>query len=152
MNITQATPETEVNHQTPGISERLNLILTNLLRLVMQQILVLGAYTLPLHARITRAGQRITRLLALLAKGGLPRQHTPQPGRPGGKQPEIRIPRRHAWLVAQIGYRAAGYALQLEFLLNDPQTQALLATAPPQALKSLGRTLRPLCRLLVRPV
>ena len=36
----------------------------------------------------------------------------------------------------------------LEHLLRDPETQPLLATAPPEALKSLGRSLRPIARLL----
>ena len=52
------------------------------------------------------------------------------------------------WLVAIIGYRAAWGMANLDALLRDPITQALLAASPPEARKSLGRTLRPLCRLL----
>ena len=40
------------------------------------------------------------------------------------------------------------YTSHLENLLRAPETQTLLATAHPPALKSLGRTLRPLARLL----
>ena len=139
-------------HPALDISDRLYAILANLMTLVMQQALTLGAYTLPLQLRIARARQRLTRLLINLAAGRLPRPHTPQPGKKGGPQPEIYLPRSQAWLVAKIGYRAAGYGQQLEYLLNTPETQTLLATAPPEALKSLGRTLRPLCRLLGVPL
>ena len=136
-------------HPALHFSERLHAILVlNLLPLIMQQILVLGAYTLPVWARISRARQRITRLLANFAAGRLPRPHTPRPGRKGGPKPALYIPQSHAWLVAQIGYRAAGYGAQIDYLLREPATQALLATAPPEILKSLGRSLRPLCRLL----
>ena len=136
-------------HPALHFSERLHAILVlNLLPLIMQQILVLGAYTLPVWARISRARQRITRLLANFAAGRLPRQYAPRPGKNGGPRPALYIPQRHAWLVALIGYRAAGFGGQIDYLLREPATQALLATAPPEILKSLGRNLRPLCRML----
>ncbi len=139
-------------HPALDISDRLHAILGNLMTLVMQQILTLGAYTMPVYVRIARARQRITRLLATLAAGRLPRQRAPRAEKRGGPKPDIHVPQSQPWLVAKIGYRAAGYGQQLEYLLNLPETQALLATAPPQALKSLGRTLRPLCRLLGVPL
>ncbi len=130
------------------ISERLQEILANLLTLVMQQVLTLGAYTIPIHVRIARARQRLTRLLQNFAAGRLPRQRAPQPGKKGGPKPTLDIPRSQSWLVGKIGYRAAGYGQQIDYLLRQPETQALLATAPPELLKSLGRLLRPLCRHL----
>ena len=42
----------------------------------------------------------------------------------------------------------AAYTSHLEHLLRDPETQTRLAPAPPEALKSLGRSLRPIARLL----
>ena len=136
-------------HPALYVSERLHaIIVLNLLPLIMQQILVLGAYTLPVWARISRARQRLTRLLANFAAGRLPRQYTSRPGRKGGPKPALYIPQSYAWLVARIGSRAAGFGAQIDYLLREPETQALLATAPPEFLKSLGRTLRPLCRLL----
>ena len=136
-------------HPALHFSERLHAILVlNLLPLIMQQILVLGAYTLPVWARISRARQRLTRLLANFAAGRLPRPHIPNPGKKGGPKPALYIPQSHAWLIARIGYRAAGYGAQIDYLLREPATQALLATAPPEILKSLGRSLRPLCRIL----
>ena len=136
-------------HPALHVSERLHAIIVgNLLPLIMQQILVLGAYTIPVWARISRARQRLTRLLANFAAGRLPRPHIPNPGKKGGPKPALYIPKSRAWLVARIGYRAAGFGAQIDYLLCEPATQALLATAPPEFLKSLGRTLRPLCRLL----
>ena len=136
-------------HPALHVSERLHAIIVgNLLPLIMQQILVLGAYTIPVWARISRARQRLTRLLANFAAGRLPRPHTPQPGKKGGPPPALYIPQSYAWLVARIGYRAAGFGAKIDYLLREPETQALLATAPPEFLKSFGRTLRPLCRLL----
>ena len=136
-------------HPALHVSERLHAIIVgNLLPLIMQQILVLGAYTIPVWARISRARQRLTRLLANFAAGRLPRPHIPNPGKKGGPKPALYIPKSRAWLVARIGYRAAGFGAQIDYLLCEPATQALLATAPPEFLKSFGRTLRPLCRLL----
>ena len=57
-------------HPALHVSERLHAIIVgNLLPLIMQQILVLGAYTIPVWARISRARQRLTRLLANFAAG-----------------------------------------------------------------------------------
>jgi len=52
------------------------------------------------------------------------------------------------WIIRKFGWRSAAYASQLDHLLNTAETQALFAEAPPEAIKSLGRTLRPLCHLL----
>ena len=112
---------------------------------------LLGAYFLPLHARIARAYRRLVILFTRLAAGKLPRAHTPRPGAKAGP-PAIRFPSGPAWLVGILGYHAAGYASQLQHLLHDPAALAILAAAPPAALKAAGRTLRPLCRLLGVPL
>ena len=57
-------------------------------------------------------------------------------------------PFSRAWIVQKLGHHAATYMSQLQFLIDAPETRALLAAAPPEALKPLGRTLRPLARLL----
>ena len=129
------------------LAARLTSILTPLLLLINARGPLLGAYFLPLHARIARAYRRLTLLLARLAAGHRARPHTPRPGTKGGP-PAIRFPGHYAWLVGTLGHHAAGYASQLQFLLHDPATQATLAAAPPEALRAAGRTLRPLCRLL----
>ena len=139
---------------TPGLrlpaardfAARLAAILSPLLALLNRYAPALGPAHMPLHARIVRAGQRLARLLTRLAEGTF-RPHKPRPTTKGGP-PAIHLPHQRAWIVAKLGYHAAAYASQLQFLLNDPATQSLLAAAPPGALKPLGRTLRPLCRLL----
>ena len=140
----------------PGAADfaaRLVAILYSVTQLIFARGHLFAALAIPLHNRIVRASQRLAKLLARLANGSFrPRAHTPKPGSKGGP-PAIALPRGHAWLTRKFGYQLAGaYALQLEHLLRDPQTQALLAAAPPEALKSLGRTLRPICRLLGVPL
>ena len=152
MNSTPATPQAEPGpHVAVWFCAQVNAILGNLLPLIMQQMLVLGDRTLPFWNRISRARQRLARLLTNLAAGRLPRQCTPRPNNQRGPRP-VAIPTRPAWLIHTIGYRAGGFASQFEHLLRAPETLALLATAPPAALASLGRTLRPLCRILGIPV
>ena len=125
----------------------LHLILGDLLTLIAARFVFLGALASPLGTRIARARRRLANLLAHLAAGRLPRPHTPHPGSKGGPRAHP-ISRSRGFLVHTLGYHAAGYASQLQHLLAAPQTQRLLADAPPGALAPLARTLRPLCRLL----
>ena len=59
------------------------------------------------------------------------------------RAPEVLWPRKPAWLVAMVGYQAAGMGSQLRAMLQTPEMVELLL-AGPQA----GRILRPLCRML----
>ncbi len=130
-------------HPAVLFSARLDSVLAPLLLLIAAKFRYLGRFTLPLWTRVSRARQRLARLLANLANGRLPRRSPPRPGRKGGA-PAPYSPHGNLWLVRVLGYHAAGFGSQLQFLLNDPEFQATLAAAPP----SLGRTLRPICRLL----
>ncbi len=47
-----------------------------------------------------------------------------------------------------LGHHAAAHASQLQPLLCTLEARAVLASAPPEILKSAGRTLRPLAHLL----
>ena len=147
----QSPNSPDAPHPAVWFCAQMNAILGALLPLIMQQILVLGDCTLPFWNRISRARQRLARLLTNLAAGRLPRQSAPRPNNNGGPRP-VAIPTRPAWLIHTIGYRAGGFASQFNHLMQNPETLALLATAPPAALASLGRTLRPLCRILGIPV
>ena len=132
------------------VSVRLVAILYAVTQLISARSHIFAALAIPLHNRIVAASRRMATLLARLAEGKFrprPHTHTQKPGTKGGPPP-VYIPRRRAWLVVKLGYHMAAYTSHLEHLLRDPETQALLATAPPQALKSLGRTLRPIARLL----
>ncbi len=151
MNIGPTLAPTDAPHPAKAFAERLDSIFVVLLPVIAAGLYHLARFSVPVWNRVSRTRQRLARLLALLAAGRLPRPSRPRPDgvapRKGGP-PAPYIPRRRAWLVAIIGYRAAWGMANLDALLRDPITQALLAASPPEARKSLGRTLRPLCRLL----
>ncbi len=136
--------------QGTDFARRFELIIGALAVLVAARFRTLGVpHTVLLWGRLKRAIDRINHLMARLAAGRLrpsrPRSRPPAPPlplppavpRPPG------LPRTELWLVRELGYMAAGYGSQLEALLNDSETAALLAAAP-----SAGRILRPLCRML----
>jgi hypothetical protein len=110
-----------------------------------------GPVAMLLWTRLGHLRGRITRLAARLASGkgsGVPRR----PATPGGAErtprrpPQRLLPRDPAWLIRLVpGAAAAGS--QLQHLLADPETAALIEAAP-----QLGRLLRPLCRSLGVPV
>ena len=75
-------------------------------------------------------------------------QSAPESAPPAEPRPKTPyISQAHGWLGTKYGYFIRGYFLLVEHTLNKPETQALLAELPPEALKSLGRSVRPLCRL-----
>jgi hypothetical protein len=120
--------------------------------LVAAQFRVLGPWTAPIWSRLNRANRRLAALLAHLAAGRLPRRRSPRPSGtcrapaardPLAPEPLPALPRAHGWLVRIVGYHAAGRGSQLQVLLHDPATIAVL-----QAIPTIGRTLRPFCRLL----
>jgi len=142
----------QVRAHAPALAAKLALILTDLGRLIFARCLLLGPLAIPLNNRVAGVARRLAALLAHLAAGRLPRPHAPRPktedGRRRGGPPATYLPARHAWIVVTLGHHAAGYASQLQYLLNDPQTLATLAAAPPRAVASIARTLRPLCQRL----
>jgi len=105
-----------------------------------------------LWTRIGRISCRFETLFAQWQAGALPQRRASRAGthaaasarRPRTtRTPSPRLPRGRTWVVALVGYRAAGHAGQLQHLLADPAMPAFLA-AVPQA----GRMLRPLCHIL----
>ncbi len=136
------TPNAVHPDSVRDVAARLDVILGGLLLLIAAQFRRLGPLTLPLWTRISRARQRLARLLANLAAGTMPKPCAPRPGRPSHAKPAP-LPRGHAWVIAILGYHAAGRAAQINTLLSDPAMQAAIAAAPTAA-----RTLRPLCRML----
>ncbi len=142
----------QVRAHAPALAAKLALILADLGRLIFARCLLLGPLAIPLNNRVAGVARRLAALLAHLAAGRLPRLYAPRPkaedGTRHGGPPPTNLPTRRAWIVVTLGHHAAGYASQLQFLLNDPQTLATLAAAPPQAVASIARTLRPLCRRL----
>jgi len=142
---------------------------------IFQRLHALAPIGNEVYRRITRPHQRIQRLMATLANGTwkAPKSRasrarkTPKstpdtsrsevatkatavclqtakaPSRP--KKPYI--PQGYGWLGSKYGYFIRGYFAQVEHILTRPETQSLLADLPPEALKTLGRNVRPLCRL-----
>jgi len=135
-----------------AFADALAVIVGPLLTLLANHLPVLGPITTPIWVRINRARNRVRHLMDRLAAGTW-RPRTPRLATPGdrpakGGPAAAYVPRTHAWIVRKLGWRAVAYMGQLDHLLTTPESQALLAAAPPDAIKSLGRTLRPLCRLL----
>jgi len=151
MAIPTATPAP--NAPTPlavaEIARRIDLIFAALLTLIPHHARLLGALTLPLWTRLSRARQRLARLLARLAAGTPPRPPGTAPRHPSARVPApgAALGRRHGWVVATLGYQAASLAAQLDHLLRQPGAAATLAASP-----GCARTLRPLCRMLGIPL
>ena len=127
------------------ISASLRLILLGL-RSVLGMWGLDGTVTVAVSNRAGRIFWQIERMLARFRAGRL-RQATPR-GVPARQRrarqtPAIRLPRKFGWLVMAGKHQAAGYGLQLQHVLSDPEMAALLE-ASPQA----RRVLRPLLRAL----
>ena len=102
-----------------------------------------------LAAYLERVHRRMVTLMRRLHTGTMPRLR-PRRERPRaaavpleGKPPRLRLPRRHGWLAGEIGWAGRGVAAQIAYMLNQPETAALIA-ASPQA----QRMLRPFCHML----
>ena len=118
------------------------------LRAVIGTHVVTDTLRLPLLTLLwTHLGRTARRFESLFRKwqaGSLPNPRPSRAGQPRKPQPaQLRLPRTRAWVVAELGYRAAGHAGQLQHLLNDSRMVDFIA-AVPQA----GRLLRPLCAML----
>ncbi len=93
----RAAPASETPHPAQAFAARLDSVLDRLLLLVAARFRILGPVTVPLWSHISRARQRLARLLANLAAGRLP-----APARPcWNLHPQGRpTPQRHpAWQV-----------------------------------------------------
>jgi hypothetical protein len=85
----------------------------------------------------------LERLIARWRAGTLPKPRLPRAGQSRKASPKPTLPTAPAWLVARVGYTAAGFGSQLQHALSDPDLAAFLAAAP-----QAGRLFRPLYRML----
>ena len=98
--------------------------------------------------RISRASQRLERLIARWRAGCLPGRRVRGARRAvvvageGVAVVPVRVPRGRGWLVAAVP-EAGSFGLQLQHALTGPEWAEFLAAAP-----QAGRILRPLCRML----
>ena len=95
---------------------------------------------------LSRANARLQRLIAHWRAGTIPAPSASRPGRPHAPSTAPRLPSAYAWLVARVGYTAAGHGSQLQHLLSEPEWAEFLRAAP-----QASRILRPLCRMLAIP-
>jgi hypothetical protein len=145
-------------HPALDLVARLNLTLLGLLHVIAAKFRILGPLTGPLWQRISSARQRLARLLTAIAAGHPPRRRPRDPAHPRptpaqrpDRAPSVQFSRRPAWIVDQLGWEAAAFSSQLTYLLDDPPSRAALMDAAAQS-PAIGRTLRPLCRLLGVPL
>ena len=147
----------ELRAAAPALAGRLGTILRDLSALIARAFLRNPArvgLTILLCNRLNRAVRRFDHLMARIAAGIVLRPPRPDP-RIGTRSRTSVAPRPLAppsapgWLVADLRHEAMGYASQLNHLLSEPETAALLAQCP-QAV----RLLRPVCHMLglVHPV
>ncbi len=120
-------------------------ILTAFAQFVFAHFHVIGTDPgIALHRRITRAYKRLQHILALAALGREPRHYTPRPTQPRATpRPKSILPRRRGWGAAMFGYHAVAYGSQLNHLLNQPETIALLRAAPARTRIAAARAVGP---------
>ena len=117
--------------------------------------------------RLHRMSRRFAAILARLHAGALPEATTPpapasapddpaadpaadpvSPPRPAAAPRPPGPSQRLGWVIHAVSYFVLMRHYELQELLEDPETEALVARAP-----ELGRILRPLCRMLnVKPL
>jgi hypothetical protein len=136
----------------PGLARSFSLVIAGLCRATASRIAVdrcAGPLLIRIFTRLHRLAARLTSLVAQVQAGGTlppprPRHPVARPDRRERRQ--ARLPASSGWLLGVVP-SAAEYAGQVQALLDDPETAALLAAAP-----RAGRLLRPLCRMLALPL
>ncbi len=134
----------------PGLVQSFALIIAGLCRTTASRIAVdraAGPFLVRAFTRLHRLAARFALLVARVQAGKL----RPQPSRPAAgairtPRRKPRLPESSAWLLRLVPGTAV-YAGQVQTLLADPETTALLEAAP-----QAGRILRPLCRMLAIPL
>ena len=140
----------------PELARTVSLIIDGLCRTTATRSAVdrfAGPLLLLIFARLRRLADRFASLAArveaqMIQAGPLP---PPRPSRPAAGATQrtsrkTRLPQSFAWLIRLVPGTAA-YSGQVQALVANPQTAALLAAAP-----QAGRILRPLCRMLAIPL
>ena len=139
----------------PPASERFATIMGDLRQAVVARGPVIGAIVWLIWTRLSRTAYRFAKLAARIQSGTLPtRSRASRAGRTSTsrasdrpverpvERPAERLPRGRGWLFRLVPV-APCFGSQLNYLLSDPEMQALLAATP-----QMGRLLRPLCHSL----
>ena len=133
----------------PEMAGRVGMILDNLKALIAARFLripFLLPLLMPLWKRLNRIQRRLRRAMELHGVVRKPRAVS-LVARPTATRARVEVtvplPRRFGWLIAALGWEAAGYASQLEHLLAQPDVAAVLAVCP-----RARRVLRPVAHML----
>ena len=142
-------------HILPPATERFATITGDLRQAVVARGPVIGAIVWLIWTRLSRTAYRFAKLAARIQSGTLPtRSRASRAGRASPtraserpaerpvERPVERLPRGRGWLFRLVPV-APCFGSQLNYLLSDPEMQALLAATP-----QMGRLLRPLCHSL----
>ena len=145
------TPPAAARPEATAFAEACAQVVGSILEYLFRRLHGLGPNATLIYNRISRANQRVQRLMARLAAGTW-KASKPHASRPKRAAKEARpkppyISQSRGWIGQRYGYFIRGYFSQLEHALTRPETLALLAELPPEALKSLGRALRPTCHI-----
>ncbi len=145
MNIQRTQTQADAMPLAREIARQIDIILGGLIVLLETRSHLLGRFAAPLCRRMIRLKERLLHLLADVAEGRLPRPHRPHPApaEPKARKPTLPIPRSRLWILARLGWQAAGRASQLSTLLHAPDVATTIAMSP-----GATRALRPLCHLL----
>jgi hypothetical protein len=133
----------------PGLAQTFALVIAGLCRATASRIAVdrfAGPLLVRIFIRLHRLSARLTSLVTQIQAGKLPQ---PRPSRRTASRHyprKPRLPESRGWLLRVVP-ATAEYAGQVQAMLDDPQTAALLEIAP-----QAGRILRPLCRMLAIPL
>lgn len=144
------TPPFNLPYSTPDLALRLGLILAGLVALIAGRFLRMPhrvGMTVTLCARLSRTAWRFMRALTRRGKARPARARRTKT-QPADRGDRVRtqvpsLPSGRGWLARELGYEARGFGGQLEALLAEPAMQAVMTELP-----SVGRILRPLCRML----
>jgi hypothetical protein len=132
----------------PGLAQTFALVIAGLCRTTASRIAIdrgAGPLLIRIFSRLHRLAARLTSLVARIQAGTPPRLR-PTRTTAGPHRRKPRLPDTSGWLIRVVP-GAAVYAGQVQTLLGDPETIALLEAAP-----QAGRILRPLCRMLAIPL
>ena len=132
----------------PEMARRVGMILDNLKALIAARFLripFLLPLLMPLWKRLNRIQRRLQRAMELhgVVRKARARQPTRMRDTAIAPLPQLQLPRRFGWLIAALGWEAAGYGSHLEHLLAQPDVAAMLAACP-----GARRVLRPVAHML----
>ena len=139
-------PNPALHALAPELAARVGKIMDDLKALIARRFLKMPLLY-PLWKRLNRIARRLKRAMELhLAPARTGKSRAGQK-RPAPATAAVALPQKFGWLIWALGWEAAGYAGHLEYLLQQPEVAAVMATCP-----RARRVLRPIARMLALPM